>query len=121
MSLFDSLMSKAGTLDLGALAQQVGLDPDQLKAGGESLLAKLASGDHDAESATVATAAETGIDAGKLQALLPALSSALGGAGGTGDSEGVFAGIAGKLGGMLEGTNLKDELGGLARGFFGKD
>lgn len=119
MSLFDSLMGKAGSIDLGALAQQVGLDPDQLKAGGESLLAKLASGDHDADSATVATAAETGIDPGKLQALLPALSSALGDAGG----EGGLSGIAGKLSGFLDrdgdGSPLND-LGGFAKGLFGK-
>ena len=120
MSLFDSLMSKAGTVDLGALAQQVGLDPEQVKAGGESLLAKLASGDHDATSATVATAAETGIEPGKLEALLPALSSALGGTA-AGDGEGVFAGIAGKLGGMFQGGGVADGIGGFASKLFGKD
>jgi hypothetical protein len=116
MSLFDSLMGKAESLDLGALAQQVGLNQDELKAGGESLLAKLASGDHDADSATVATAAETGIDPSKLQALLPALSSALGSAG---DGDGTFAGIAGKLGGLFESDG--GGLGGIAGKLFGKE
>jgi hypothetical protein len=120
MSLFDSLLGKAESLDLGALAQQVGLNEDELKAGGESLLAKLASGDHDATSATVATAAETGIDPSKLQALLPALSSALGSAGAD-DAEGTFAGIAGKLGGLLPSGGLADGIGGLAKGLFGKE
>jgi hypothetical protein len=120
MSLFDSLMGKTGSIDLGALAQQIGLDPDELKAGGESLLAKLASGDHDATSATVATSAETGIDASKLEALLPALSSALGQTG-AGDGEGMFAGIAGKLGGALGGGSLSEEIGGFANKLFGRD
>ncbi|MDB5737707.1 MAG: hypothetical protein JWO65_1375 [Sphingomonas bacterium] len=119
MSLFDSLMGKAGSIDLGALAAQVGLDPEQLKTGGESLLAKLASGDHDATSATVATAAETGISVDKLQALLPALSGAIG----EGGLEGGLSGLAGKLGGMLDkdgdGSPIND-IAGFAKGLFGK-
>jgi hypothetical protein len=120
MSLFDSRMGKAGSIDLGALAQDVGLTPAEVKAGGESLLAKLASGDHDATSATVATSAETGIDAGKLTALLPALAGALGGTDGEG---GTLSGIATKLTGFLE-TKADGEpmgsLGDLAKGLFGK-
>jgi hypothetical protein len=120
MSLFDSLMGNAGNIDLGALAEKVGLNPDDLRNGGESLLSKLASGDHDADSATVAASAETGIAPDKLQALLPELSSALGNAGG--DSP--LAGIAGKLTGLFGGQEGGDggalgTLSGFAKGLFG--
>jgi hypothetical protein len=121
MSLFDSLMGNAGNIDLGALAEKVGLNPDELRNGGESLLSKLASGDHDADSATVAASAETGIAPDKLQALLPELSSALGSAGG----DGPLAGITAKLGGLFgqDGSGEGGALGGLtgfAKGLFGK-
>ncbi|WP_019833363.1 hypothetical protein [Sphingomonas sp. PR090111-T3T-6A] len=118
MSLFDTLMGKAGNIDLGALAQQVGLNEDELRNGGESLLSKLASGEHDADSATAAASSETGISADKLQALLPALSSAFGGEG-----EGGLSGIGAKLSGLLDrdgdGNPLND-LTGFAKGLFGK-
>jgi hypothetical protein len=121
MSIFDSLMGQAGTIDIASLAEKVGLDPDQLKAGGESLLSKLASGDHDADTAAVATAAETGIPTDKLQALLPHLADALGAAGG---GDGALSGIAGKLGGLLGGAEGGEgalgQLGGFAKGLFGK-
>ncbi len=114
MSIFDSLVGKAGGIDIDGLASQVGLDPAELRTGAETLLAKLASGQHDAQSATVATSAETGIDPTKLQALLPALSSAFGGAGG--------GGLADRLQGMLGGGEggAPGALGGFARGLFGK-
>ncbi len=115
MSIFDSLMGQAGNIDIDGLAAKVGLDPAELRTGAESMLSKLASGDHDAQSASVATSAETGIDPTKLQALLPELSSAFGGEG-----EG---GLAGKLQGLLgEGgaSGALGELGGFAKGLFGK-
>jgi hypothetical protein len=118
MSLFDTLMGKAGNIDLDALAQQVGLNEDELRSGGESLLSKLASGDHDADSATAAAADETGIAPDKLQALLPALSSAFGGEGAGG-----LSGIGAKLSGLLDrdgdGNPLND-ITGFAKGLFGK-
>lgn len=100
MSIFENLIGEAGTIDIDGLAARVGLDPAEVRTGAESMLAKLASGNHDAESATVATSAETGIDPAKLQALLPELSSAFGGAG--------------------EADGLAGELGGFAKGLFGK-
>ena len=119
MSLFDTLMGNAGNIDLDALAARVGLDPADLRTGGEALLAKLASGQHDADSATAAASDETGIAPDKLQALLPELSSAFGQAGG----EGGLSGLAGKLGGILDrdgdGSPLND-IAGFAKGLFGK-
>ncbi|HET8613420.1 MAG TPA: hypothetical protein VFL92_11705 [Sphingomonas sp.] len=118
MGLFDSLMSNAGNVDIDALAAKVGLDPDQVKQGGEALLGHLASGQHDADSAASAASAQTGIAADKLQALLPALQGALGNAG-----EGGLAGMASKLGGMLDrdgGGNPVNEIAGFAKGLFGK-
>jgi len=119
MSLFDTLMGKAGNIDLDALAQRVGLDPTELRTGGEALLAKLASGEHDADSAATAASDETGIAPDKLQALLPELSSAFGQTGG----EGGLSGLAGKVGGFLDrdgdGNPLND-IAGFAKGLFGK-
>jgi hypothetical protein len=118
MGLFDTLMGKAGSIDLGALAQQVGLNEDEVRSGGEALLSKLATGEHDADSATAAAAGETGIAPDKLQALLPALSSAFGGAEGGG-----LSGIGAKLSGLLDrdgdGNPLND-ITGFAKGLFGK-
>lgn len=116
MSLFDSLIGQAGSIDIDGLAAKVGLDPAEVRAGAEAMLTKLASGDHDAQSASVATSAETGIDPTKLQALLPELAGAFGATAEEG-------GIAGKLQGMLgEGgaSGALGELGGLAKGLFGR-
>lgn len=119
MSLFDTLMGNAGNIDLEALAAKVGLDQSELRTGGEALLSKLASGNHDADSATAAASDETGIAPDRLQALLPELSSVLGQGGG----EGGLSGLTAKLSGLLDrdgdGNPLND-LAGFAKGLFGK-
>ena len=61
MNLSDTLMGNAGNIDLDALAARVGLDPWDLRTGSEALLSKLASGEHDADSAAAAAADDTGI------------------------------------------------------------
>lgn len=126
MSLLDGLLGKAGNIDLGQLAGQVGLTPDELTTGGEAILAKLAGGGHDATSAATAASAETGIDASKLTALLPTLAEQFGAAhaddlvaklGLTGD------GIMGKLGSMLDSDgdgNPANDIAGFAKGLFNK-
>ena len=127
MSLLDGLLGQAGHVDLGALAGQLGLSTDQLKAGGESMLSKLAGGGVDAGGAAADAAAETGIDAAKLQALLPALASHFGEA----DVEGLLGkigltsgdGMMGKLGALLDRDgdgNPINDIAGFAKGLFGK-
>lgn len=127
MSLLDGLLGQAGNIDLGALAGQLGLSTDELKAGGESMLGKLAGGGVDAGGAAADAAAETGIDVSKLQALLPALASHFGEA----DVEGLLGkigltggdGMMGKLGSMLDRDgdgNPINDIAGFAKGLFGK-
>lgn len=123
MGLLDGLLGQAGgNIDLGALASQVGLSPDELKTGGESLLGKLAGGGQDAAQAAASTADETGLPLDKLQALLPALASHLGEGGGV---EGLMAklggadGILGALDRDGDGNPLNDILG-MAKGLFSK-
>ncbi|ODU22101.1 MAG: hypothetical protein ABS87_03455 [Sphingomonas sp. SCN 67-18] len=120
MGLLDGLLGQAGNIDLGALAQQVGLSPEELQAGGESMLSKLAGGGQDAGQAAAATAAETGISLDKLQQLLPALAGQFG--------EGGVDGLLARLnsGGILnaldrdgDGNPLND-IAGFAKGLFGK-
>jgi len=123
MGILDGLLGQAKNIDLGALASQVGLSQDEVQAGGESILSKLASGDHDADSAAASAAAETGISADKLQAILPALASSLG----DGGVEGVIGKLReGGLGGLL-GSSGQDGEGGalsglanMAKGLFGR-
>ena len=121
MGILDGLLGQAGKLDLGALAAQVGLSPEELANGGEALLSKLAGGGVDAGDAAQHAAAETGISADKLQALIPALAAHLG-------SEGGIQGLLGQLtgsGGLLasldkdgDGNPLND-ITGMAKGLFG--
>ena len=119
MGMLDGLLGQAGKIDLSALASQVGLSPDELTTGGEALLARLAGGGVDATAAAHGAAAETGISAEKLQALLPALAAHLG--------EGGVQGLLGKLtseGGLLSSLdkdgdgNPINDIAGMAKGLF---
>ena len=120
MGMLDGLLGRAGNLDLGALAAQIGLSQEQLSSGGEALLSRLAGGSVDAAAAAHGAAAETGVPADKLQALLPALAHHLG-------SEGGVQGLLGQLtqpGGLLasldkdgDGNPLND-IAGMAKGLF---
>lgn len=126
MSIFESLMGQGGSIDLAAIAQQVGLSPEQVKTGGESILGKLAGGGVDAHAAAAGASAETGIDLSKLQALLPVLAQQLGAADTAGLAEKLGLtgdGVMGKIGHMLDRDgdgNPLDDLAGMAGGLFGR-
>ena len=73
MSLFDQLLHQAQGLDLGAVAQRVGLTPDQVTAAGRALLPQIANPNVDNQQATAEVAAQTGIDHSQLSAMVPAI------------------------------------------------
>ncbi|SNS29928.1 hypothetical protein SAMN06295912_10431 [Sphingomonas laterariae] len=120
MGLLDGLLGQAGNVDIDALAGQLGMSPDELRTGGETLLGKLAGGGQDNAQAAMSAAAETGLPLDKLQALLPALASQLG--------EGGIDGLLAKLGGadgllgMLDRDgdgNPINDIAGIAKGLLG--
>jgi hypothetical protein len=121
MGILDGLLGNAaGNIDIADLASKVGLTPDDLKNGAESMLSKLAGGSHDAASAATATAAETGISLDSLTSLLPTLAASFGHA----DVGGLLGSLQGS-GGLLssldkdgDGNPLND-IAGMAKGLFG--
>ncbi|MGE3395282.1 MAG: hypothetical protein AB7H79_00090 [Sphingomonas sp.] len=118
MGLLDNLIGQSGNIDLGALGQQVGLDPDQVRQGMESMLGRITGGQNGDEAAAGA-AADTGLSLESLQALLPALSAQLG----EGGVEGLMTRLTGE-GGLLSSLdrdgdgNPINDLAGMARGLF---
>lgn len=96
MSLFDQLLHQAQGLDLGAIAQRVGLTPDQVATAGRALLPQIADPNVDNHQATAEVAAQTGIDHSQLAAMVPALLEK---AKELGASGGPFASILHGLGG----------------------
>jgi hypothetical protein len=96
MSIFDQLVAQAQGLDLGAIAQRVGLTPDQVAAGARALLPHIADPATDNHQATTQVAAQTGIDASQLSAMVPALLEQ---ARSLGASGGPFASVLAGLGG----------------------
>jgi len=121
MGLLDGLLGHAGSIDLDAIASQVGLSPDELRTGGEALLSQLAGGQQNATQAAMGAASETGLPLDKLQALLPALAAQFG----EGGVDGLLAKLTGE-GGILgaldsdgDGNPLND-LAGIAKGLFNR-
>ena len=118
MGLLDTLLGQNGNIDLGALGQQVGLDPDQVRNGMEAILHRIRGG-QTGDQAAAGAAAETGLSFESLQGLLPALSAQLG----EGGVEGLMARLTGE-GGLLSGLdrdgdgNPINDLTGMARGLF---
>ena len=96
MSLFDELVQQARGIDLAAVAQQVGLTPDQVTAGARALLPQIADPNVDNQQATADVAAQTGIGTTQLSAMLPALLEQ---ARTLGASGGPFASVLAGLGG----------------------
>ena len=96
MSLFDQLLHQAQGLDLGAIAQRVGLTPDQVTTAGRALLPQIADPNVDNHQATAEVAAQTGIDHSQLSAMVPALLEK---AKELGASGGPFASVLAGLGG----------------------
>lgn len=96
MSLFDQLLQQAQGLDLGSIAQKVGLTPDQVATAGRALLPQIADPNVDNHQATADVAAQTGIDKSQLSAMVPALLEK---AKELGASGGPFASVLAGLGG----------------------
>ena len=96
MSLFDNLLQQAKGLDLGAVAQRVGITPEQVAAASRALLPQIADPNVDNQQATADVAAQTGIGQAQLSAMVPALleqAKKLGASGGPFES--VLAGLGG--------------------------
>ena len=73
MSVFDQLLQQAQGLDLGAIAQRVGITPDQVATAGRALLPQIADPAVDNHQATADVAAQTGISHSQLSAMVPAI------------------------------------------------
>jgi hypothetical protein len=73
MSIFDELKSQVQGLDLNAIAQRVGISPEQVAAASRALLPQIANPSVDNHQATTEVAAQTGIGHAQLSALVPAL------------------------------------------------
>ena len=99
MSMLDGILNQlGGVVNLDEIAGKVGMTTDELKQGGESLFSKLSSGENPAEAVQQA-AAETGLDASKLQELLPSLAEKFGMDG----QDGLLSKLTGE-GGLLSGV-----------------
>ncbi len=118
MSLFDSILGQvASNVDVKNLAAKVGIDPDQA----ESAIAALAAG-HQSKGDTIETAAaNTGLDASKLQEIV----GHIGGEGALasfasmlGQSPDALQKVAGFLDKDGDGNPIND-IAGMAKGLFG--
>lgn len=96
MSIFDQLMQQAQGIDLAAVAQRVGLTPDQVAAGARALMPQIADPAVDNNQATADVAAQTGIGQAQLSAMLPAILEQARNLGAEG---GPFANVLAGLGG----------------------
>lgn len=132
MGMLDDLLAQAGgKVDIGALAGQFGLDPNQAQAALGQLLPQIADPGVQNADALADVAGKTGLDAGALGALLPQLLQAVQGAGGQqdgvlgqlmaglGGGEGGAGGLLGQVAGMLDrdgdGNPINDIMGMLGR------
>ena len=98
MSMLDGILGQLGAaVNLDEIAGKIGMTTDELKQGGESLFSKLSSGENPVD-AVQSAAAESGIDASKLQELLPTLAEKFGMDG----QDGLLSKLTGE-GGMLSG------------------
>ena len=126
MSIFDQLVQQAQGLDLGAVAQRVGLSQEQIAGAARALLPQIADPQVNNADATASVAADTGIDQSKLAQMIPALleqaraQGASGGAlgnimAGLGGGEGGQGGMLGNLAGAIDkdgdGNPINDVLG----------
>ena len=127
MSILENLLAQSGNLDLGAIGQQIGLSPDQVRQGAEAMAGHVAGGGNP-DGAAETAAASTGLDLGKLTALapmlLPLLTQFLGSAGQGGAGQGGEAGggLLGSLGGLLDRDgdgNPINDIAGMAGGLLG--
>ena len=78
MSMLDGILGQlGGVVNLDEIAGKIGMSAGELKQGGESLFSKLSSGENSVD-AVQSAAAESGVDASKLQELLPTLAEKFG-------------------------------------------
>ena len=107
-------MSILDSLDLDGLAAKAGLDPEQVRTGGEAMVRRLGGGDPPDAAARHASV-ETGVPLAGLQALLPQLRASLG--------EGDWQGALGQAKTFLDKDgdgNPLDDLTDMAKGLFGR-
>lgn len=101
MSMFDQLMQQAQGLDLGAVAQKVGLSQEQIAGAARALLPQIADPQVDNAEATASVATATGIDQSKLAEMVPALLEQARAQGASGGALGnIMAGLGGREGGQ---------------------
>lgn len=102
MGMLEDLMAQAGgNLDLAAIGAKVGLSPEQVQAAAGQLLPQIADPSVDNAQATAEVAANTGVSASALSALVPMLVQAA--SGGASDQQGgVLGSIVAGLGGGAE-------------------
>lgn len=105
MSMFDQLVQQAQGLDLGAVAQRVGLSQEQVAAAARALLPQIADPQVNNADAAASVAADTGISQNKLAEMVPALLEQARAQGASGGALGsVLAGLGGNGQGSLLGN-----------------
>ncbi len=117
MAMFDALLAQAGNIDINGLAARVGLNADQLRTGGEAILARITGRGEAPDQAAAGAAAETGVPLGNLQALLPMLQEMLGKV----DLQALISNPSGIMGALdRDGDGgVMDDIGDMAKGLFG--
>ncbi|MEO9635050.1 MAG: hypothetical protein ABJF89_09085 [Parasphingorhabdus sp.] len=126
MSMLEKVMDMLPeNFSIDEIAEKAGMTADEAKKGGEALFAKLSDGSTDKMTAVKEAAAEAGIDADKLQGLLPALAEKAGldGEGGLMDKLTGDEGLLGKVSGFLDRDgdgNPINDITNMAKGFFKK-
>ncbi|MEM8918643.1 MAG: hypothetical protein AAGE37_07260 [Pseudomonadota bacterium] len=126
MALLDNILNMMpDNVNLDSLSEKLGMSAEELKNGGEALFTKLQDGSVDKMTAIKEAAAESGVDAEKLQGLLPAMAEKAGldGEGGLMDKLTGEDGLLDKMGGFLDRDgdgNPINDITDMAKGFFKK-